>query len=516
VHRFSTLTVPMQRRSRGPAAGRFPFLGAAQDPADLELSAAQTTSAVTTALRHILAHQAGLAGSPIIGDISGEGLYRFLPREPSRAGQQIENLLDTFFDELVPRSYNTAAPGHFGWIPAGGLFPAALADLVAGATNRYTGMTSAAPALVALEADVLRWFCDWVGYPPQARGLFTTGGSMATFGAIVCAREALIGVELGTAVVYTSAQSHHSVAKACRLAGLRPELVRQVAVDARFRMRPDALLAAIRADRVAGRQPFLVIATAGTTTTGAVDPLADVADIATAEGLWLHVDAAYGGFFALCPELAPLLGPLARADSLTLDPHKSLFLPYGTGALLVRDGELLRQAHADTASYLPPPPADGATYDPSQYGPSLSRDYPGLRVWLSVQTFGVDRLTAALREKWQLAAVAARAVAEIEGLSLVADPELSLFAFHVARPTAAAATRQAVENADTERLIQLVCAGGRTLLTGCRIDGRYYARICVLSFRTRAKHVDRLIADVTAAVAELFAGQGREPAPVAR
>jgi aromatic-L-amino-acid decarboxylase len=375
-------------------------LPSVSDVADLCLSPAQMSEWVLTALDHILVHEAGLGAADVIGDVSGRGLRALLPDQPSRGGEDPATLLETVFRELVPRSYNTASPGHFGWIPAGGLFPAAVADLVAGAVNRYTGMYQAAPALVQLEADVLRWFCDWFEYPAGARGVFTTGGSMATFGGVVCARDALLSGDLGRAVVYTSADAHLSVAKAIRLAGLPARSLRRVKVDDRRRMRAEELSALVHQDRAAGLLPFMVIATAGTTSTGAVDPLHAIADIAAGEDLWLHVDAAYGGFFRLCPELRYLLDGLSRADSLTVDPHKSLFLPYGTGALLVREGEWLRRANAETDSYLPAPPEPDTRYDPSQYGPSLSRDYPGLRVWLTVQAYGVDRRTAALREKY--------------------------------------------------------------------------------------------------------------------
>ena len=172
--------------------------------------------------------------------------------------------------------------------------------------------------------------------------------------------------------------------------------MRSLGVDGDFRMRPEALEAAIVEDRARGLVPFIVVSSAGTTNTGAVDPLDAIADIAAREGLWHHVDGAYGAFFHMCPELRPLLAGLPRADSLTLDPHKGLFLPYGTGALLVRDGEALRAAHAATAGYLPETPDRNEFYDPSEYGPELSRDFRGLRVWLPLSLFGAARFRAAL------------------------------------------------------------------------------------------------------------------------
>ena len=202
-----------------------------------------------------------------------------------------------------------------------------------------------------------------------------------------------------------------------------------------------------------GLRPFLVVSTAGTTNTGAVDPLEAIADLCESTGLWHHVDGAYGAFFHLVEPLRPLLAGLPRADSLSLDPHKGLFLPYGTGALLVRDGSALRAVHGVHASYLPPA-VDDEFYDPAQHGPELSRGFPGLRVWLTIKTFGAARLRAAIAEKRALAVAAADRLAHEPGIALVAPPQLSLFAFRLEPP----ALRQPRE---TTRLAD--CSSGSTL-----------------------------------------------------
>ncbi len=267
-------------------------------------------------------------------------------------------------------------------------------------------------------------------------------------------------------------------------------------VDGEFRMRVDALEAAIAQDRRDGLAPFLVVSSAGTTNTGAVDPLGRLADLCARERLWHHVDGAYGAFFHAVPELRPLLAGLPRADSLTLDPHKGLFLPYGTGALLVRDGAALRAAHdVPHAGYLPDLPED-EFYDPSLHGPDLSRGFPGLRVWLCVKLFGAAKFRAAILEKRTLALDAARRIAAIPGIVMDAGPQLSLFAFHVTAPGGA---REA-ENAATRRLIDAVTARGRVMLTGCTVGDRFLARVCVLSFRTRQDRIDACVEDVAAAV----------------
>ncbi len=477
------------------------------DPADLEFGPDVVRRLTHAALERIVAHLATLEDQPICGPLEDAEAYcRAMREPPPEAPAELEPLLDRLFTEWVPRSFNTAAPGYLAYIPAGGVFAGALADFIAATTNRFTGVWMAAPALVQLEANALDWLRQWMAFPPAARGLFTTGGSMANFNAIVCARERGLGADIRRGVLYVSTQVHHSVLKSARLAGIMSDRVRTVGVDGAFRMRVDELADAIAADRRAGLTPFLVVSSAGTTNTGAVDPLDAIADLCGREGLWHHVDGAYGAFFHLVEGLRPSLRGLSRADSLTLDPHKGLFLPYGTGALLVRDGAALRAVHGATAAYLPHGPA-GEFYDPSQHGPDLSRGFPGLRVWLAVKLYGAAKLRAALAEKRALAVDAARRIGAIPGVVVAAPPELSLFAFHLEWP---GATR-AEQNEATRDLLARVTARGRVMITGCEVDGRVLARVCVLSFRTRQPHIDTCVAHVAEEAAAILARRATAP-----
>lgn len=453
----------------------------------------------------VVAHLATLADTPVRGPLErGAALSRALAEGAPERGAELSALLDHLFDEVIPVSYNTPAPGYMAYIPGGGLYPAALADYIANAINRYTGIWYASPGLVQLEANTLDWLRDWMGFPATTAGLYTAGGSMATFNAILCARERHLAPDLRTGTLYTSAQAHHCVAKAARLAGIYDDRVRLVPVDGDFRLRVDALADAIAADRRAGLRPFMVVSSAGTTNTGAVDPLDVVADLCAREGLWHHVDGAYGAPFHMVPALRPLLPGLSRADSLTLDPHKGFFLPYGTGALLVRDGAALRQVHDATAGYLPDHQSE--FYDPSQHGPELSRGFPGLRVWLSVKLFGADAFRAALAEKRALALWGAEQVARIPGVVMDAWPQLSLFAFHLAGPTLP--TRED-ENRATAELMDAVTRRGRVMLSGCMTDGRYLGRVCVLSFRTHQEEMATCVQHLAEEAARLVGATDR-------
>ena len=472
------------------------------DPAALEFSADDMRRMTRAVTDRAIEHITTLAAQPTCGDVRAEDVARSLREPVPEDSSALEPLLDRLFDEWIPRSFNAPGPGYLAYIPGGGLFPAALADFIADTTNRYTGVWQAAPLLVQLEANALDWLRDWMDFPATSRGLFTTGGSMANFNAILCARQRHLGTDIRRGVMYTSTQVHHSVAKSARLAGVFVDRVRSVEVDDEFRIRVDALAESIRQDRTDGLTPFLVVSSAGTTNTGAVDPLGAIADLCAAEGLWHHVDGAYGAFFYIDHASRPPLAGLPRADSLTLDPHKGMFLPYGTGALLVRDGAALRAAHhVPHAGYLPTLPDADEFYDPSIHGPDLSRGFPGLRVWLCIKLLGAARFRAAIAEKRRLALDAAARIARIPGIVIDAQPQLSLFAFHLSWPGAGLED----ENSATRALMDGVTRRGRVMLTGCTVDGRFLGRVCVLSFRTRQDRIDAGVEDVAAVAAEILA-----------
>ena len=414
-------------------------------------------------------------------------------------GRPAEELLDLLFQSVVPKSFNTAGPGYLAYIPGGGLPQSAVADLIADAVNRYVGVFAAAPGLAQLEANVVRWFADLAGYPPEARGILTSGGSLATFSALVAARRDRLPEDFLSGTLYVSDQTHHAVQKAALLAGFPPDRVREIAVDERYRIRLDALAGAVAADRGAGKTPFLVVGNAGTTNTGAVDDLSGLADFCARERLWFHVDAAYGGFFLLTDEGRRRLTGIEHSDSIVLDPHKGLFLPYGTGALLVRDGEALKRAHALSADYMPSMQDDPDLVDFNLLSPELSRDFRGLRVWLPLSMHGAGPFRRNLEEKLTLARRAADELRKVPGIEILAEPQLSILAFRLRRP---GLDEGALDRLNRE-LLERINGKKRVYLTGTRLSGRFAIRICVLSFRTHRDRMDAGLDDIRAAVAEI-------------
>ena len=469
----------------------------------LEPDAASMRAMVDAAMARIVEHLEGVAAQPAWSaddGTRGAALASALRGPMPETGRPLDTLLATLFDEQMLDSFNTASPGYFAYIPGGGLFATAVADLVADAINRYTGVWLAAPGLVQLETDVLRWFAELVGLGPRAGGVTTSGGSLANLGALVAARQDRLGEDFLEGRIYLTAEAHHSLAKAAAAAGFPRRALRVVAMDEGFRMRPDALRAAIAEDRAAGARPFLVAASAGTTNTGAVDPLPELAAVCREESLWMHVDAAYGGAFLLTERGRAALHGIEAADSVVVDPHKGLFLPFGTGFLLARDRETLRRANALSADYLPPLRVGEEEHaDPCTLGPELSKPFRGLRVWLPMQLYGAGAFRDALDEKLDLTAYARERLAGMSGLEIVARTPLTVTPFRLV-PRGSDGVEEDRRNLD---LLARVNADRRVYLTGTRLHGRFVPRLCVLHLRSHRDRVDDALERIHAAAAAL-------------
>lgn len=425
-----------------------------------------------------------------------DGAYELaasLRRPPPEQGEDLPGLLADI-ERAAAKAYDTAGPGYLAYIPGGGLFAAAIGDLIADVTNRFVNLAAPSPALVQLEANVVRWLCDLFELPPESQGVLTTGGSMANFSAIVTARVDRLGDGFSNGTLYASEHVHHSIAKAARIAGFRAEAIRLVPCDDKLRMDPTALNEMIESDRSQGRRPFLVVGSAGTTNTGAVDPLGELARVCEQQGTWFHVDAAYGGFFQLTERGRAKLTGITSADSITLDPHKGMFLPYGTGSLLVRDGAKLKAAHQLEADYLPHATSDASIPDFADYSPELSRDFRGLRVWLPLHLHGVGAFRAALDEKFDLADVVFDGLSQVESLEIPWEPDLTIVAF---KPRTGG-------NDAAEALLEKINSHRRVWLSSTIIDGEVILRVCILSHRTHRDRIDEGVGIIQKAAADLW------------
>src|SRR6185503_1882200 len=319
--------------------------------------------------------------TPVVNALSPDELAARLNERAPEDGHAFADLLARLDRDVLPFMARNEHPGYFAYIPGSGTWPSALGDLIASGLNMDVGSWGLSAGPSQLEVVVLDWFKQWIGYPAEAAGLLTSGGSAANMTALACARESLVGTMSDRLVVYCADQAHSSNARAARILGFRPDQVRVLPVDEHFRMRPDALRAAMDADVGAGREPLFVGAAAGATSTGAVDPLREIGEVCRERGVWFHVDAAYGGFTALTERGRAALAGIELADSVTLDPHKWLYQPYECGCLVVRDGDALRAAFAITPDYLRDSHVGDEGVNFADRGLQLTRTSRALKVW---------------------------------------------------------------------------------------------------------------------------------------
>ena len=420
-----------------------------------------------------------------------------LDPEFAEQGRDPASVLDYVAACVDRPGFATTSPRFMAYIPGGGLFHSALGDLLAATSNKYSGFASASPGAVRLENATVAWLGKTIGYPSTAAGTLTSGGSIANLTAIVAAREARDPE--GGGAVYMTRFVHHCVDKALHIAGRGRAPKRLIDTDGNHRMSLKALEAALEEDRANGIRPWLVVASAGTVDTGAVDPLEGIAELCRRYGAWLHVDGAYGGLFALCPEGNHILRGIEQADSVALDPHKTLFLPYGTGAVLVREGQLLANAFSATADYLQPLGESQVGPSPADLSPELTRHFRALRLWFPLQLAGVAAFRAAQSEKLALARYLHQRLQALDNVDPGPEPQLSVVAFRYL-------PANGDEDAYNERLLRYIQQEGRVMLSGTRVDGRFTLRCAILSFRTHIEDVDELIATLGRAVAALDAG----------
>jgi aromatic-L-amino-acid/L-tryptophan decarboxylase len=410
----------------------------------------------------------------------------------------LDTLLEAFKLHVEEGGINGASPGHMGYIPGGGLYPSALADYLAAVTNKYAGVFYPAPGAVRIENMLIGWMNELMGFPKTAAGNLTSGGSISNLIAVVTAREAMNvkAKDFHRLVVYLSDQTHHSLQKALKIAGLGEAQLRYLPVDEDFRIHSKDLLDAITIDEENGLLPFFVNASLGTTNTGTIDPINEMADIANSHKVWFHVDAAYGGFFKLISEINEKCRGVEKADSIILDPHKSLFLPSGSGAVLIKDVKSLYKAHQYTADYLQDIAAPQEEISPADVSPELTKHFRALRMWLPLKLFGLSPFRDSLKEKMLLAQYFHQEIQKIAGFKVGPSPDLSVAIFRYVPESGDA-------NLFNEKLIKSIQADGRIFLSSTTIGGVFWIRVAILIFRTHLSHIDLLLQIVNEKVDEL-------------
>lgn len=377
----------------------------------------------------------------------------------TKSRKPLKKLLQTYTKEVVGKGINTASGAYMGYIPGGGLFTSALADFLAAISNEYAGLYYASPGAVIIENEILKWMKNVFGFPESAIGSLVSGGSIANLIALTAARDhhKIKTENIKNSVVYLSPHSHHCIIKALKIIGLEDIIIRYTALDDNLRIDSDKLQEQIRADKNNKLNPFLVVATAGTTNTGTVDPLADIGEIAAKNKLWYHIDAAYGGFFILTPEKKDLFRGIELADSLVTDPHKALFIPYGCGAVLIKDKEAVFHSHRYTADYMQDSISDDADIEnPADLSPELSRHFRGLRIWLPLMIHGIKPFIACLEEKLLQTIYFRNKLMEI-GFKTGPEPDLSISYFWYP-------SEKIDENEFNKKLLQLILEDGNVFL----------------------------------------------------
>lgn len=439
----------------------------------------------------------GVGDRPVLPAVKPGEVKRVLPAGPPEEPEPLDTVLDDYLRVIEPNLTHWNHPGFFAYFAITGSGPGILGETLAAALNVNAMLWRTSPAGTELEERVCEWLGQMMGLPPELRGHINDTASSSSLVALAAARHRLPGLDArvkglaGRAdapalTLYTSDQAHSSIDKAAIVLGVGQENVRRIASDGDFRMSVPALAEAIARDRAAGRLPMAVVATVGTTSTTSIDPVPAIADLCAREGIWLHVDTAYAGPAAICPEYREIMPGLDRADSLVVNPHKWMFTPVDCSVLFVRDPALLRAAFSLVPEYLRTAEPDEVT-NLMDYGFQLGRRFRALKLWMVIRAFGVEGLRARIRAHCALAR-------ELAGW-IEADPRFELAApvpFSTVCFRARLEGPPEAQDRFNERLLQRINAEGPVFLSHTALQGRHTLRVAIGNLRTEREHVEGL------------------------
>lgn len=452
------------------------------DPARLELSPEEMRRFGYRVVDLLADHFARMSDGPVGAKANPETLRALLAGMPGNAPSDPHELLARLERDVFPNNLHVDHPRFFAFVPGPNNFISTMADTLASGFNVFNGTWLGGSAAAALELEVVGWFCRWCGFPEAAGGLFVSGGSVANITGLLAARHAVLRDRIEGATVYFSDQTHSSIERALRIIGFAPEQMRKLPADAQFKLPMAKVSAAIAADRATGLRPFCVIANAGTTNTGAIDPLPELGELCAKEKLWLHVDGAFGAAAALSDRGRDALRGLERADSISLDPHKWLFQSFECGCVLVRDAALLKAAFQIMPDYLRDVHRATADVNFCDYGIQLTRSFRALKVWLSLQTFGLDAFRAAIDRGFELAEFAEEQLRARDGWEILSPARMATLCFRFGQD-------DAVQTMLVEKMMQ----DGFALLTSTKLGNTVALRLCTINPRTSKQDIEQTI-----------------------
>ena len=451
--------------------------------ANLELSPAEMRELGYRVVDLLTDHFARLRDKPVGAKGNPADLRpAFLAPPPAQPVASAE-ILRRLEADVFPYVLNITHPRFFAFVPGPSNFASAMADALASGFNVFNGSWLGGSAAAALELAVIDWFRNWCGFPEEAGGLFVSGGSMANLTALVAARHTQLDDRTAGATIYYSDQTHSSIDRALRVIGLLPEQIRRIPCDDEFRLPLDALAERVAEDRAKGLRPFAVIANAGTTNTGAIDPLAEIAGYCEAEDLWMHVDGAYGAAAVISDRGRRLLRGIELADSLSFDPHKWLFQPIECGCVLLRDAQLLKKTYRIMPEYLADVHRNVAEVNPCDYGIQLTRGFRALKVWMSIHTFGMDAFRAAVERGFVLAEIAERKIRDMANWELVTPAQMGIVCFR----------RSNADERFYPRLHDAMLRDGFALATSTVLNGKTALRLCTINPRTTEDDIENTL-----------------------